>query len=382
MGRFIAENWMKEEMERRKKLFTDLFDGRSVSHLPVEVRVRKDRYTVREQYFDREKQLEDALESVRQTWKLREKTDAIPSLFPDVGCSGLANAFGADYFFNEDDNQTPGIKNHPLERLEEWLQEGKTPKVEDSLWLNEGLSRMALFAEAGDGFVPVCGLDAAGGLNVASDVMGLPQLLIAMTEEPEHVHKLLDLIQELYIELIQKEICAAGGLENMTTTDFYPGWAPMAYKGHCSDDISAMISPAMYLEFSAPYHAKIYRKYGGGGLHNCGPNPCHREYFAHRYAPRYLDLSEKYSTDDLKALKDSMRGKAFLRWISEMQDIEEIEACYRKYMGLLAPDVMLVPMYTVSTAEEGIVLYERLRPLAEEYADRMNFGWSRVGEEQ
>ena len=61
-------------------------------------------------------------------------------------------------------------------------------------------------------------------------------------------------------------------------------WFPEGRKGHVSDDISANISPAMYDRFSRPFHDLVFQRYGGGGLHNCGPNPCLAGYLSHQPA--------------------------------------------------------------------------------------------------
>ena len=377
---FQITDWMREERLRREALFEGLFGGKPIPHIPIEIKVSAPKHRARDYYFDFSAQFEDAMSSAVATWGMK-RNDLIPSLFPDVGCSCLATVFGARYYFGESEDQTAGVKDPPIKDLAGWAAKAGSsdtpgiPDIMESEWIREGLRRTREFAEAGDGFLPVTGLDAAGGVNVAADLLGVQNLLMAMVMEKEALHRLLAVIQETYIALIEKEIEAAGGLDNMTCTDFYPGWSPPGYKGHCSDDISAMFGPDFYDEFSAPYHAMVYRKYGRGGLHNCGPNPCHEAYVAHEASPRYLDLAEKYSERDLPKLKKSLKGKAFIRWGSEDREIGLIEKRFRGYMELLAPDVMLVPAYTVTTQEEGDELYDRLYPIAVEYAGRMEFGF-------
>ena len=365
---------MREERARREELYNNLFVGRPVSHIPIDIKVNAPKYKVREYYHDHSKQLEDGMRSALATWGLKSN-DLIPSLFPDVGCSCMATIFEAEYYFGNSENQTAGIKEPPIKNITEWAANAKNPDILSSEWIREGLARIKEFAEAGQGFIPVTGLDAAGGANVAADLLGVQSLLEAMVFEKEAIHLLLNIIQKAYLDLIEKEITAAGGLDNMTCVDFYPGWSPKGFKGHCSDDISAMIGPGMYEEFSAPYHAVIYKEYGAGGLHNCGPNPCHESYVAHELSPRYLDLAESYSVCDLPKFKKSLKKKAFIRWGSENTDINIIEKKFRGYMELLTPDLILTPAYTVRTVEEGDALYERLYPIAVEYANRMDFGF-------
>ena len=120
----------------------------------------------------------------------------------------------------------------------------------------------------------------AGGINVAADLLGVTETLLAIKTAPEALHRLLDNIQDLYARTIRAGIEAAGGEEFITTTDYPDIWFPEGCKGHASDDICANFGPATYAEFSAPYHARIFEEFGRGGLHNCGPNPCHAAYVA------------------------------------------------------------------------------------------------------
>ncbi len=372
--KFVVENWMLDEDKRRKDLYVKLFNGNRLPHIPIEIRISNNKYSLKEHLEDKFKQLEDSLENVRRSWELRDFTDAIPTLVPDVGSSCLATAFGAEYHFSDNDDQPPGIKKPIIDDLES-VGRLSAPSLKESRWLSEGLERIALFAEAGNGFVPLNALDAAGGLNVAADLLGISELLIGMITDPEAVHFLLKMIQQTYIDLIREEIKAAEGIQNLTTTDFYAGWAPPGYKGHCSDDISAMISPEHYSEFSAPYSTLVYNEFGSGGLHNCGPNPCHEAYVSQPVSPRYFDLNEIYSKADLSKLKHSFRKKAFIKLGSDETDIESIMTQYKSYMELMAPDVILIPCYTLKSVEKGKELYKRLLPISVEYAQRMDFGF-------
>jgi len=80
----------------------------------------------------------------------------------------------------------------------------------------------------------------------------------------------LDKIQDLYAATIRAGIDAAGGEENITTTDFEDLWYPEGWKGHVSDDISAGFGPNIYAEFSAPYHARIFEEFGGAACITAG----------------------------------------------------------------------------------------------------------------
>ncbi len=375
-------DWIFAELARRKTLYRDLFAGKPLERLPVDVRVTvPPLYPVQEQFRDGEKQLAVALTNALATWDHAPSSDWIPAMRPDVGCSCLASAFGAQYFWGEDPDQTPGIQDKilTLAGLAEQVSVLPIPDPNRDGWLPEGLRRIRRFAEAGEGVIPVSLLDAAGGVNVAADLLGMTGLMMAFSDQPEALHALLDKIQTLYAATIRAGIQAAWGEENITTTDYEDVWYPEGWKGHVSDDISAGFGPQIYAEFSAPYHAHIFKEFGAGGLHNCGPNPCHAAYVAHPFSPRSLDLSDAYSHADLPKLKQSLRRKAFIYLF--YTGGQSPVGWYREIMELMAPDVIVIPVFSLSPQDQPDELCRALHPTAAEYAKRMDWGWLEVADD-
>jgi len=381
LPKLTVANWMRDELARRKDLHRRLWAGQPVERIPLEVRVRVNPsgYSIREQFMDADKQLEVELSSAIATWQMAPSSDAIPAMRPDVGCSCLASAFGAEYYWGDSPQQTPGIRGALITDLAAEVESLPIPAPHRDGWLPEGLRRVRVFAQAGEGIIPVSLLDAAGGLNVAADLLGATELMTAFYTAPAALHILLDKIQDLYAGTIRAGIAAAGGEDNITTTDFPDIWFPEGCKGHVSDDISASFGPSIYSEFSAPYHARIFREFGAGGLHNCGPNPCHAAYVAYDISPRTVDLADTYSHADLPRFKESFKQKAFiyLSWGGGSEPV----AWYREIMELMAPDVVVVPVFQFTPKDEPEETCRRLQPVAEEYARRMEWGWKvgRVG---
>ncbi len=369
-------HWVSDELARRKDVYRRLFAGERLERIPVDARVSvPSSYSLREQFQDGDKQLSAALANALATWARAPSSDCIPAMRPDVGCSCLASAFGAEYYWGDSTDQTPGIRNRvlALENLPEQVALLQSPDPARDGWLPEGLRRIRLFAEAGEGLIPVSLLDAAGGVNVAADLLGMTELMLAFYEQPDALHTLLGKIQTLYAATIRAGIAAAGGEANITTTDYEDVWFPEGCKGHVSDDVSAGFGPDIYAKFSAPYHARIFAEFGAGGLHNCGPNPCHAAYVAHPLSPRSLDLSDTYSHADLPKFKKSLRRRAFIYLFFDggRSPVD----WYREVMDLMAPDVIVVPVITVAPGDEPEALCQALRPIATEYAKRMNWGW-------
>ena len=364
-----------DEIGRRKQLVRDLWAGKPVDHVPVYITVENpnQKYSIREQFLDGDKQLQESLAVVKLTWEHVPDNDMVPAMRPDVGCSCLATAFGAELYWGDDENQTCGVKNPPLADIEQSHDLQVPPP--DAGQLGEGIQRVRRFAEAGDGQIAVSLLDMAGGLNVAADLLGGDKLYLAMYQQPQALECLLEKIQRLFLATIARQIEAPGGEDHITTTDFPDYWFPEGRKGHVSDDISANISPAMYDRFGRPFHNMVFKRYGGGGLHNCGPNPCLSGYLSHQPALRSVDLNYEYSKNDLPAIKAAFRKKALVYLGGLPTEPEEAIEAFREIMELMAPDVIVIPHVIVPVDKNPGEVYRRMRGIAEEYAKRMDWGW-------
>ena len=365
----------QDEIDCRKQLIRDLWAGKAVDHVPVLMNVVNPapRYSIREQFQDGDKQLEDALIAVGLTWQEIPGSDTIPAMRPDVGCSCLATAFGAELFWGDDPNQTCGVRVPVLRDVEEAYHLA-FPAL-DQGQLGEGVERIRRFAEAGDGMIGVSLLDMAGGLNVACDLLGGEAMYLAMYENPEALLCLLDKIQQFFLGTIAQQIEAAGGQDHITTTDFPDYWFPEGRKGHVSDDISANISLGLYRKFSLPFHDMVFAQYGGGGLHNCGPNPCLEGYLEHTPRLRAIDLSFRYSKDDLPAIKSRCRKQALIYMGEFPSKPQEALDTFRGIMELMSPDVVVIPVLNVRIEDNPAELYAAMRTVSEEYARRMDWGW-------
>ena len=119
----------------------------------------------------------------------------------------------------------------------------------------------------------------------------------------------------------------------------------------------------------------VFQRYGGGGLHNCGPNPCLEGYLSHNPPIRALDLSYMYSHADLPRMKRVLKKRAFVYLGNFPVDPAEAIEAYRQIMELMTPDVIVVPHLIVPLRSEPREVYRRMRAIADEYAKRMDWGW-------
>lgn len=72
-------------------------------------------------------------------------------------------------------------------------------------------------------------------------------------------------------------------------------------------------------------------------------------------------------------MKQSLKGKGFiyLYWDGS----SEPGQWYEDIMELMAPDVIVVPILSFRSEEEASAVFHKLKPISEEYAARMNWGW-------
>ena len=131
---------MRDDLTRRKDLYRRLFAGKPLDRLPVDVRVTVPSpvpCTVQEQVRNGDKQLAAALANALATWEYAPSSDCIPAMRPDVGCSCLASAFGADYHWAENPNQAPGVlaKILSLEGFPDQVEALSVPDPQRDGWL-------------------------------------------------------------------------------------------------------------------------------------------------------------------------------------------------------------------------------------------------------
>jgi len=363
---------MMDEIERRKDAVRRVWDYRRVDHIPIMLRVVSNpwNYTTREHFLDGDKQFQIEFEQVRRSLEL-VPDDYIPAMRPDVGCVVIESALGGEVVFGDDPNQTCTIREPVLKHIDDVYKLEMPDPHRDGL-VPEGLRRIRSFVERTDGQVYVSCLDMGGAMNVAFNLLGGERCLTAMYDAPEALEYLAGFVTDVFIRFAEASIEVAGGIEHVTCTDFPYWWHPEGFKGHCSDDICAQYSPEFFNRFSKPYNNRIYRRFGGGMLHNCGPNPCAAEYLRHEPRIRAVDLAYDYSKNDLEAFKRAFRGEGVIYFEftgSPRQNLDE----YKRVMETLAPDVIAIPCLTCEPTDDVRAIYRAFLEVSREYAARTNW---------
>lgn len=184
----------------------------------------------------------------------------------------LQNFYEAGWLGNNvifPENDVPYAAPLPRRKLEEVLERGIPDPLRDN-WMGKGMEIYEYFKEKVKGeefegipvgemvYPPGAGTD--GPFTVAAALMGATELCIALYEEPDFVHRLLDFITEATIVRIK------------AVWDLM-GWKYPQQSWGFADDSIELISIQQYKEFVLPYHKRLVNTFSQGGpnsIHLCG----------------------------------------------------------------------------------------------------------------
>ena len=365
----------EKEIEKRKQAVRDVWDYRRVDHIPVMLSISSNPfgYTTREELTDKEKQLDIRLSSLKRTLEL-VPDDYIPSLFINTGCVGVESALGMQVHWGETEDQTPGVVTPLLKNIED-VYSLKPINPERDGMIPTFLEMARYFTGQTGHKLPVSCMDMNGPSAIAMNILGSENFFLGMYTNPEEIHHLLDFTTGCILSVTEACIRAAGGIGNITSTDFVAEWFPEGMKGHVSDDVSAMIKPEFFKEFSIPANSRVFAQYGPGTLHNCGPNPCASLYLEHTPRIHGADLNFQYSKADLPSFRRPFSRKGVIYLGMGYSSFEGTVADFRYIIDSLAPDVIAIPSVVIDErmVDAGLCdvgrLYDALRAMATEYAD-------------
>jgi len=224
--------------------------------------------------------------------------------FPWYGTAVLASGFGTKIGI--------GPKMDPAADMSEIISVEEIDNLKMPDPLKDGLMPRALnaikyFKEYCD--LPITMSDCQGPLTTALSVIGYENFVYWMYDYPDKIHKLMDMVSDAFIDWVkfQKDLLGMRYEDPMT---FMGVKLPEGHGGIClSDDDCVMFGSEAYKEFVVPYNEKIFKTFGGGGLHYCGTATQHLDSFANTEG---LTCLNNFSLDNLEAtalLKKALADK-------------------------------------------------------------------------
>ncbi len=366
----------RARVERAQQRLRAVWEYRQVDHIPVFIRISgRLGHARRAIVEDAELQLQVNLDNLARSLRTLPD-DYIPYARVWLGYMTIATMFGLPVHWGTDPEQSPGVA-YPL--ITDWEQVSglAQPDARTSGLMPGNLRVLALFMERLPEWVYLSGLDLGGPLNTCRDLVETELLYTGMVNQPQMLHRLLDLVTRTQIAAYEATLEVVGSLERLTCLDMAQIWAPEGHKGFVSDDVCATISPRMFEAFSKPYNNRIFARWPGGLLHNCGPHPAADHYLDHDPPINGINCSFRYTRDDLPRLGKAFAGRGLVQAMFDNgETAEEMIEGFRFMMETLAPDTVGLPMPIVNddwSDAEITDLYEALREVGREYAANMRW---------
>lgn len=195
--------------------------------------------------------------------------DYVPGLFPGLRQVTLPSILGAREVASGGHNWVQPVIHGP-----EDIRNLPEPNYGPDNMAGFMLERARYFQDMTEGEIGVRIPDLQGPFSVASQLWGAQDFFLALYEHPDEARELLRRTTEVTVGYIRMLREAIG--ENLVPIHCHPeGWMP-ADAGICiSEDMIAVVSPAICREWIAPGLAELGRSFGACYAHTCGDAvPC------------------------------------------------------------------------------------------------------------
>lgn len=221
-------------------------------------------YPYDETFENPEKMLWNQLQQPYIGASLRD--DRMLTVRPNHGLAIIPSLFGATVHV---DSQTTWVEGcHDAAAVRRIIDRG-VPDLEAGLgkrvFETIGLYRGWLDDAGLRDFVHIFQADTQSPFDCAYLLWG-HEIYLAMTDEPETVHALLDLVTETTVRFVRR----MKAVMQEPPDRMYHWWYRVPAAVRVVDDVSINLSPAMYDEFNRPYNERLFAAFGAGYMHYCG----------------------------------------------------------------------------------------------------------------
>jgi len=182
-----------------------------------------------------------------------------------MGMGVIPSLFGAKNVFA--DGAPPYIEGRVLSSVTEVDKLEKNPDPLNG-WGAKVKEAGEMFLDYSNGDIPVGYVDIQSPYGVATKLAPNEDLILAMYDEPECVHKLMRISTDAIITFTGA-MYKWFGKENVAENPYCP--IPNKCGIGLSDDYISVLTPDLHKEFVRPYNIELFERYGAGNLHTCGP---------------------------------------------------------------------------------------------------------------
>ena len=293
-------NYSKDRLAEARDIRERWYNHEPVERLPFSFSVNApfanswmggNPYNFKEMCDSSKKAVEGIILSMQHQFDTFPDCDYLPAMILFYMGEGiLASLYGAKQLVVERD--PPYTEGRLFVDIYEAQNLSNDFEIEDTEWGKKLKEHVECFMDATNGEIPVGPPDYQSPYGTATKLMPNEELMIAMYDEPELVHNFLQHVTDGIIKLTE-------AMEKWVGPGLYAKNLSNAIPGKCGfmiwDDYISVLTPSLHTEFCAPQNRRLYKKYGGGHLHTCGP-----------YFPGYIDACLACSPDSMDV--SIMRG--------------------------------------------------------------------------
>ncbi|MCL5071634.1 MAG: hypothetical protein M1308_12190 [Actinobacteria bacterium] len=377
------------EIEKRKQVIRDIVDYNisNLDEIPILITYfpNSKGYTFTEIFTKNEIQLEYELEKIKSTLN-KVPNYYIPSIKTGLGYIIIQTIFGMEPVYGNDKrpakypDQMPYMnpKTKPIKSIQDIYKFEKPDDIFSRGLVPEALERVRFFMEETNHMIPTSCLDTGNGLLMTYELMETNLFFTTMKDDPKAINYITNILTDVIIDLTDKTIEVAGGIGNITSTEWDANWYPEGKKCYISSEMQSLYNPDDYSRFDLPYCNRQFEHFGPGFIHNCGPQTAIKYFWKHNPKPCGLTCEYYSCIKDYQKIKEVFKkyNKAVL-FVSftNMRDSDEMVIAFENLMNIFAPEVIVVPEMnigrTYTCQEDPEVIYQKLSKVSKEYIKRM-----------
>ncbi len=227
--------------------------------------------------------VEDFLPDYEEMFRISEELgqDAFWTAEPFTGIPWMEAILGCPVIAGEESFQS-------LPWMESPDEGGRIVFDPDNPWLRKYLEFTSALVELSRGRFPVGMPIMRGPSDMTGAVLGQTRMVYAMADEPEKMKAFFLGVTDLFLRVLEEQNRLIPPFHGGTALGFYHVWAPGGSVWF-QEDLSAIMSPAMYREFLA----EPARRICAGKDHTC----------IHLHPASFFILDELFRIDELKAVE-------------------------------------------------------------------------------
>ncbi len=262
MTRIPMDDYPWEQVKQTQAFITQLFSGAAPDRPASIVHARPldlPAVPMPAGLSEREQQVWQAQENLRR--RPIGGDDFVPTLGTGAGTCAMATAFGCEelqvsgYYWVSPSitsmSQIDALRKPPVTA-------GKLGGV---------LEQTRAYAACTDERLPIRIMDFQSPFTTVEQMLGSEQFFLMPSDEPQRLHRLMDVVTDFAIDFFTAQIDAAG--PQACSGIWPPFWFPRCAGIQMSDDNLVNVSPDVYREFAVPYNNRLAQAFGGLFLHSC-----------------------------------------------------------------------------------------------------------------